>query len=397
MLLNNVSAMINAMTIRERSDGRFEGRLTCNNKRKSFYGKTRAEIKNKAKDFLQKVENGYKEAKKISFEEYAEYWFKTYKKGKIEPSSYTRLYRVFDSQIRNKLGSKNIGDIQTYHIQEIIDEYANPSNSTTKPLAFSGLKKIIQFLNPCFKRAIKDGIIQVNPCEDVILPSQSYIQKETKQQYSLNDDEIIRFKKAALEKFSRKDQYKSRNAISLLLILNLGLRAGEALSLEWTDINFSNKLVYINKTLQCGIKNDNKKEDENAYISRIKNGAKTSSGKRVLKLNDTVIFYLKELQKYDKLNNIESPYVCCNNFGYLNNHRNLQTCLNRLCNVANIRENVTLHTLRHTFGSTLLRRGVGIEVVSKLMGHANITITYNKYIHTIKEEEAKAMNMIKVC
>lgn len=54
------------------------------------------------------------------------------------------------------------------------------------------------------------------------------------------------------------------------------------------------------------------------------------------------------------------------------------------------------HTLRHTFGSTLIRRGVGIEVISKLMGHANITITYNKYIHTIKEE-AKTMDMIRVC
>ena len=55
------------------------------------------------------------------------------------------------------------------------------------------------------------------------------------------------------------------------------------------------------------------------------------------------------------------------------------------------------HTLRHTFGSTLLRNGVGIEVVSKLLGHANITITYNKYIHVIKEQEAIAMNMVKVC
>ena len=58
---------------------------------------------------------------------------------------------------------------------------------------------------------------------------------------------------------------------------------------------------------------------------------------------------------------------------------------------------ITLHTLRHTFGSTLLRHGVGIEVISKLMGHSNITITYNKYIHAIQEEEAKAMTMIRVC
>lgn len=392
--MNNVMAIINSMTIRERSDGRFEGRLTYNDKRKSFYGKTKSEVKNKAKEYLVKVENGYKEPKKIRFEEYAEYWFTTYKKGKIEPSSYTRLYRVFDAQIRDKLGNKNIGEIQTGHIQKIIDEYANPT-SDEKALAVSGLKKIIQFLNPCFKSAVKEGIIQINPCEDVQLPSQSYIKRETKQQYSLNDEEIDRFRIAALEKLNTKDEYKSRNSLSLLLILNLGLRAGEALALEWADIDFNNKLLYINKTLQCCIKSENK--DENAYISRIKNNPKTLSGRRVLKLNDTVLFYLKELKEYDKCNNINSSYVCCNKYGKINNHRNLQKCLDRICLNANIEKDITLHTLRHTFGSTLIRRGIGIEVVSKLMGHANITITYNKYIHTIKEEEAKAMNMIKVC
>ena len=62
--MNNASATINQMTIKERSDGRFEGRLTVDGKRKSFYGKTKSEVKNKAKEFLKKVENGYKDPKK---------------------------------------------------------------------------------------------------------------------------------------------------------------------------------------------------------------------------------------------------------------------------------------------------------------------------------------------
>ena len=81
----------------------------------------------------------------------------------------------------------------------------------------------------------------------------------------------------------------------------------------------------------------------------------------------------------------------------MNRARNLQRSLERLLKKANIDKKVSLHTLRHTFGSYLLRKGVGIEVISKLMGHARITVTYNKYIHTIKEEEAKAMNMIRIC
>ena len=56
-----------------------------------------------------------------------------------------------------------------------------------------------------------------------------------------------------------------------------------------------------------------------------------------------------------------------------------------------------MHTLRHTFGSVMIRRGVGVEVVSKLMGHSNVSITYSIYIHSIQEEEVKAMDDIRVC
>lgn len=57
---------------------------------------------------------------------------------------------------------------------------------------------------------------------------------------------------------------------------------------------------------------------------------------------------------------------------------------------------LTLHTLRHTFGSTLIRNKVDVSVVSTLMGHANIMVTYNKYIHVINEEKAKAMNLVEI-
>ena len=224
--MNNVSAIIKGMALYERSDGRFEGRITVNGKRKSFYGTTKVEVKNKAKEYLIKVENGFKDPKKITFEEYAEYWFITHKKGRIEPSSYTRLYRVFDAQLRDKIGSQKIGTITTKQLQKIVDEYANP-NDGTEALSLSGLSKITQFLKSCFKSAMKEEIISVNPAEEVLLPSKSYIAKETKQQFSLSDEEIKRFRIAALEKLTNIDDYKSRNALVLLLMLNLGLRAGD--------------------------------------------------------------------------------------------------------------------------------------------------------------------------
>lgn len=385
------------MTIRQRKNGLYEGRISNDGIRKSFYGYTKAEIKSKAKSYLMKVENGFSEPKKILLSDYIEYWLKTYKLNKIEPPSYYRLYSVYEHQLKDSIGMKMMGDIKARDIQNFIDEMANPSNGKIKPLAISGLKKIIQLLNPCFKTAIQEGILFLNPCDGVTLPKESCIKTPTKKQISLSDDEIEKFKTVALYKYKSTSEYCSRDFLVLLLIVNLGLRVGEMLALSWNDIDFENRIVYINKTLQSDIRNFEAKEGEKKLYSRIKNSTKTNAGMRVISLNDSVMSYLEELRAYDKRNNIVSDYVACTTAGTLNRARNLQRSLERLLKKANIDKKVSLHTLRHTFGSYLLRKGVGIEVISKLMGHARITVTYNKYIHTIKEEEAKAMNMIRIC
>lgn len=391
--MNNISTKINEMKIKTRSDGRFEGRMTVEGKRKSFYGNTKTEVKNKAKEYLMKIENGYKEAEKIKLNEYIEYWLKKYKLNKIEPSSYSRLYSVYENQIKNTIGNKLIGVIRTSDIQNLIDEYANPTSLDIKPLSISGLKKIIHLLRPCMSKAISEGLITNNPCDEVVLPIPSCIKVQTKEQIALSDSQIEEFKKVALSRY-KSGEYKSRDAFVLLLMLNLGLRVGETVALRWENFDLENKIVYINKTMQSNIIDFSK--DKKRY-SRIKDSTKTSSGVRVLKLNDSAMFYISELQEYDKRNGISAPYLCSTHNNTLNTPRNLQRSLDRLIKQTNIKEPISLHTLRHTFGSVLVRRGIGIEVVSKLMGHANINITYKNYIHVVQEQKAKAMDMVNVC
>lgn len=389
--MNDILTKINKMAIIDRKDGRKMGSMTVQGTRKSFYGSTKAEVKNKAKDYLLKIEGGYKEPKKILFGEYMEMWLMKYKYGKIEPSSFTRLYRVYDCQIKDGIGKKKIGDITTEMIQNLIDEHANPTNSKVKPLAKSGLKRLIQIIRPCLERAVKDGIIQNNPTNDVIIPSESYIQKETREQITLSDEQIETFKTAALQKY-KNGEYKSRDALVLLVILNLGLRAGEALALKWTDIDFGNKMIQIKSTVQSNIMN---LETKKTY-DRIKRSTKSKAGIRMIKLNDNTIFYLNELRQYDKRKKNISQYIASTSTGTIPNYRNLTRSLKRVIKDTDLPKEVTLHTLRHTFGSTLLRKGVQIEIVSKLMGHANIMITYNKYIHVLQAQQIQAMEMITI-
>ena len=390
-----IMATVNKMNVKKRKEGRWEGRLTINGARKSFYGETKAVVKQKARDYLQKVANGYVEPQKILLNEYITYWLETYKLNKIEPSSYSRLYRVFDCQIRNTIGTKMIGDVTTADIQKLIEQHANPTSDKFTPLALSGLKKILHLLNPCFKMAVAEGIIDKNPCEYVMLPAESCIKTETKRQNTLTDSQIAEFRESALKRYKTTGEYCSRDALVLLVVLNLGLRCGEMLALEWSDCDFGRHIIRISKTVQSNLINFSK--TGNAIYSRVKSSTKTSAGLRVLKMNETVEFYLYELMQYDLRNGIQSPYVCCTGANTRNTARNMQRSLDRVIGKTGIDDNVTLHTLRHTFGSKLLREGVPIEVVSKLLGHANINITYAKYIHVIQEQQAMAMDMVKIC
>ena len=181
-----------------------------------------------------------------------------------------------------------------------------------------------------------------------------------------------------------------------MILLNTGLRVGEILALNWSDVDLDNKVLHINKTIQSNLVNRNKDSDKKV-IDVLKTSTKTKSGIRFIPLNDNIIYYFNELKKYDEDHKIHSPYVCSTRVGTRETARNLQRSLNNIQEKANLGQHVSLHTLRHSFGSALIRNGVNIAVVSNLMGHANISVTYNKYIHTIKEEESKAMNMVAIC
>ena len=128
----NISATINNMNIMQRKDDRFEAKITINGIRKSFYGNTKVEVKNKVKSYLQKINNGFKETKKIKLNDYVEYWLSNYKFGTIEGSSYTRLYSVYQHQIKPYIGNKYICDITSQDIDIFIKEFANPPLKSEK-------------------------------------------------------------------------------------------------------------------------------------------------------------------------------------------------------------------------------------------------------------------------
>lgn len=179
----------------------------------------------------------------------------------------------------------------------------------------------------------------------------------------------------------------------LLLILNTGMRIGEALALEWSDIDLKNKTLKVNKTLTKA-----KERDKNGKVigknkKTFSDITKTESGNRIIPLNDMAISLLKQIQNYNKRKKIKTDYVACTvDGGYVSERNILRTYKSILGTVG--AEDYTIHALRHTFASRLLKAGTEISVVSKLLGHADINTTYSTYIHVLKDQMTDVMSGI---
>lgn len=159
------------------------------------------------------------------------------------------------------------------------------------------------------------------------------------------------------------------------------MRLGECLALNWNDIRDNH--IDVNKTIS--------KEHVNGKYDITT--PKTKKSNRKILLDDETINILNELklfyQKHVGFN--EAWFV----FGGLNPMS--QTTVNRrkdeYCVIAKVKR-IRIHDLRHSHATLLLSRGVPITVISKRLGHADMTMTLNTYSHLIPEDEDKAINII---
>ena len=142
------------------------------------------------------------------------------------------------------------------------------------------------------------------------------------------------------------------------------------------------------------IKNRDTGKDTSKSTLQVK-GTKTSSSNRIIPLNSKAINALRELQMIYRQCGIKSKYVACSQKGgFLTNNR-MHNLLERMLKHTGIDKPLTIHQLRHTFASRALNAGVSISVVSKWMGHASISTTYNIYIHAMEQERLTALDVLE--
>lgn len=355
-----------------------EGRNTDGKvKYKYFSGKSEAEVKKKIREY-QKSGDIELERKTVTTGEYITNWLHTYKKGTLKPSSYDRLENTVKHQIIPQIGDIQLQALSSDDIQAMITALKAEEKS------YSTIKKAYDCMNAVLKHAVIADDIVKNPMLLVQMPEKKVFEQHEIRAFT-KEETLAIVEEAGRTYSTGKPIYANGDAF--ILMLNTGLRIGELSALRKTDWDEEKQELHVRRTAVKVKKRDEDGEAAGGY-TLASNTTKTYSGDRIIPLNKTATEALKRIAGKRP----GSEMLFSDSDKPVDPH-NLQKSFYAI--LANIGiEKTGIHALRHTFASFLFAKGVDVKTVSRILGHANVQITLNTYIHMIKDADKNAVKQL---
>ena len=332
---------------------------------------------------------------RVKLEQAIKVWAETVKRTSLKPSSYDRLESTIECQINPRIGWYYLDEltdsiILTELINPIIDE--GLSVSTAKK-AYNGMNEFLKYA--VFKHMIRFnpmGIMKApKPIEHYEVTNETVDEEPCEADKALTREETTLLRAILYQRWHRPPQNRRFvNGGAVDLILNTGLRMGEALALKWADINFEKKTLSVTKNL---ITVKNREKTGPKYKLIIQEKPKTEKSKRLLPLNKSALAALEDLKTAPGYN--PGGFVIHTKNGTPVMPRTFEQTLELMCRAAGIRK-IGVHALRHTYATRLFEKRVDIKVISELLGHSSTEITYKIYVHVIDSLKESAVEAIEL-
>lgn len=365
--------------------GSYDAGITPNGKRdrKTVRGKTEKEVRRKLKALTEELnKSDYVFVQRDTFGTYITQWMTTVKRMQLKERSYDRLEQTVTKDVIPYIGNIQLANVSTEHIQQMIADLKDAGR------AYSSIKKAYEAVNAAFKwgLAVHPPKVKFNPETAVARPNKNVFPPSDIRFYT--EDEARSISETALMKYPNGTPWYPLGELAVVL-LNTGIRLAEATALQWDrDIDLENRLLYVHKTVVT-VKN-RQAGAEKKFIIKEQDSTKSAAGQdRVIPLNDDAYHALKSLKEKTGT----TTYVFATKDGNRKSARDIDKIVRRIEIRAGLPEEKIFgpHALRHTFATLLLANGTDIKLVSELLGHADVGITYNTYIHVLKEQKAKAV------
>ena len=357
-------------------------KLTGKKARTTVTANTKKGVKIKAREAVNAfAANGYSVKEKPTITTYRELvalWWESYK-NTIKPNSQQSMEGIVRLHILPAFGDYKLDKLTTPIIQQQVNKWADKANKGEK-----GAYANYSFLNNINRRILQYGVtmqaIQHNPARDVIIPRKQQ-NKEHKVKFFSNQ-ELKQF----LDYLDNLDQSSYENFFDYVLyktLLASGCRIGEALALEWSDIDLKKGIISISKTL-------------NRYQET--NTPKSKAGLREVDIDTATVSLLKEYKKRQQIQAwqlgrsvkiVFTPFTTKYAYACL-----LRKRLQGHFKVAGVPD-VSFHGFRHTHATIMLYAGIEAKDLQYRLGHSNISMTLNTYVHATKEGAKKAVSIFE--
>ena len=341
---------------------------------------SKKEAKIELAKFVADVQKGmYVEGKSLKFTDFVEIWKRDYGSKELAPSTYKRYLGILESRIIPYFGHFHVDKIKPTDIMQFYDLLSrdtqivrrknNNGKKTGKPLSPKTIVEHHRLLHAMLQKAVYWQMIVSNPAERVQAPKT----KKPKRKYY--DDEQSKALISGLMELT-EEQFKYK--VAIILTIFTGVRLGELMGLEWNDINFKDGIVSINRSSQYLA--------DKGVFTKV---PKTESSIRDVAIPDFVVSLLEEYKcwydeqkyQYGELW-IDSNRLFVQADGKPMHPSTISKLFEKF--VAQIGLPViNFHGLRHTNATLLIAQNIDVSVVAARLGHAQITTTYNFYVHPI--------------
>lgn len=307
----------------------------------------------------------------MKYKEWLEIWLENYVKVSSKLRTYLNYRACADNHIAPRLGDLPLEKVNSFELQKFITFLSNEGNlKTGKGLSPSTVNTIVTVTESSLKTAYVAGALFVRPVCVVKRPRLSFGEARC---FSVQDQK--RIEQAILQSDKRRDRM-----FGVVLCLYTGMRIGELLALEWSDVDLKNGTLSISKTCYYA-------KNEGGSYARIVGEPKTYSSKRVMPLPHRLVPLLREQKK-----NSRSRYVVSHGENPVS-VRAYQESFSKLLKNIGVRHE-GFHALRHTFATRAIECGMDVKSLSEILGHGNPSITLRRYVHSLNRHKQEMMDKV---
>ena len=283
---------------------------------------------------------------------FVDIWLTTFKKNTVKAASYARLEVSRNALKDYDICRKAIGEIDFFDLQNYINELVD------KGYSMSGVKKQFRIVSSPLKQAAAIKIIPADPCIGVKLPVETKLKKKSK--------DIIAYDKEQQNRLYA-EVIKNQDCVGYLAVIFMietGIRSGELLALKWNDIQLDRSRMHVHATII-----------QPSFTTKAvyQDSPKTKSSNRIIPLTPKAKIILNILK--NKRNTEWVFEQDAKRYSY----KQLMYQTKKLCRITKV-QYYGEHVFRHTFATNCYYKGVDVKILSRLMGHSSVTVTYNTYI-----------------